>query len=78
MDEVLVIVRCPRADIVKKVQKSLLQCGGRRVAVELQGLSAERSRHPNRSLDFSSMLPLPKPRVTVNSHNDEHGQIFVK
>ena len=50
-----------------KVQTSLLQCGERRVAVELQGLSDGHPRYPNRSPDFSSMLPLPKPRVPVNS-----------
>ena len=32
----------------------------------VERLSAERSRYPNRSPDCSSMLPLPKPRVTVN------------
>ena len=36
-------------------------------AVELQGLSAARSRYPRRSPDFSSMLSLSIPRVTVNS-----------
>jgi hypothetical protein len=51
---------------VDKVQTTL-QCEGRRVAVELQGLSAERSRYPKRSPNFSSMVPLPKLRVTVNS-----------
>ena len=34
---------------------------------ELQGLSAESSQYPNRSPEFLSMLPLPKPRVMVNS-----------
>ena len=66
-DEVLVIVQCPQADIVDKVQTSLLQRGERRVTVDLQGLSAEHSQCPNRSPDFSSMFPLPKPRVPVNS-----------
>ena len=50
-----------------KVQTSLLRCGERGVTVELQGLSTEHSWNPNRSADFSSMLPLPKPRVPVNS-----------
>ena len=36
------------------------------VTVELQGLSAEHSRYPNRPPDFSSTLPLPKPRVPAN------------
>ena len=66
-DEVLVIVQCPRAGIVDKVQTSLLRCGERKVTVELQWLSAEHSQYPNRSPDFSSMFPLPKPRVPVNS-----------
>ena len=30
-------------------------------------MSAERSQYPNRSPDFSSMLPIPTPSVTVNS-----------
>ena len=64
--EVLVIVQCPRADIVNNVQTSL-QCRQRRATVEPQGLSAGHSRYPNRSPNFSSMLPLPKPRVPVNS-----------
>ena len=37
-----------------KVQRSL--------PVELQGLITECSRYPNRSPDFSSMLPLPRPQ----------------
>ena len=37
------------------------------MTVKLQGLSAEHSRYHHRSLDFFSMLPLPKPRVLVNS-----------
>ena len=32
---------------------------------DYRGLSAERSRYPNRSPDFSSMLPIPTPSVTV-------------
>ena len=66
-EEVLVIVQCPQADIVDKVQTSLLQREERRVTVELQWLSAEHSRYLHRPPDFSSMLPLPKPRVLVNS-----------
>ena len=66
-EEVLVIVPCPQADIVDKVLTSLFQRGERRVTVELQGLSAEHSRYPNRPPDFSSMLPLPKLRIRVNS-----------
>ena len=50
-----------------KVQTSLFQRGERRVTVELQGLSTEHSRYPNRPPDFSSMLPLPKLRIRVNS-----------
>ena len=52
---------------MNKVQSSLLHFRERRVPVELQGLRAEHSRYPNRSPDFTSMLPLPKPRFRVNS-----------
>ena len=50
---------------VDKVQTSLPRCGGKRVTVELKGLIGERSRYPNRSPNFSSMLLLPKPSVAV-------------